>query len=100
MMRSATTDRLFAESLDFGGADMEPKDSCIGEDLLRSNVADFERHIIASALKRTGGNQSEAAKQLGTTKRILMYRIHKYGIDIHAFRPVDGKKSERKSPCE
>ena len=32
------------------------------EDLLRSNVADFEKHIILSALKRTGGNQSEAAK--------------------------------------
>ncbi|MDD5168446.1 MAG: helix-turn-helix domain-containing protein [Syntrophales bacterium] len=74
---------------------MELKDFAIGEDLLRSNVADFEKHIIASALKRTGGNQSEAAKQLGTTKRILMYRIHKYGIDINAFRPADGRRNER-----
>jgi len=65
---------------------MQVKDSCTGEDLLRSNIADFEKHIIVSALKRTGGNQSEAAKQLGTTKRILTYRIHKYNIDIHAFR--------------
>ena len=65
---------------------MDAKDSYTDEDLLRSNVADFEKHIIASALKRTGGNQSEAAKQLGTTKRILTYRIQKYGIDINDFR--------------
>jgi transcriptional regulator with GAF, ATPase, and Fis domain len=73
---------------------MGAKDSYTDEDLLRSNVADFEKHIIASALKRTGGNQSEAAKQLGTTKRILTYRIRKYGIDINAFRPPDIKHGE------
>ena len=73
---------------------MEAKDSCTGEDLLRSHVADFEKHIIVSALRRTGGNQSAAAKQLGTTKRILMYRIHKYGIDIQAFRGTDSGKDE------
>lgn len=56
------------------------------EDLLRLNVEDFERHIIVSALKRTHGNQSEAAKQLGTTKRIIRYRIQKYRIDIGQFR--------------
>ena len=56
-----------------------------GEDLLRSNVADFERHIIVSALERAGGNQSEAARQLGTTRRVLMYRVRKYGIDIRLF---------------
>ena len=65
---------------------MATKDSFTENDLLRDNVADFEKHIITSALKRTGGNQSEAAKQLGTTKRILTYRIHKYGIDLNAFR--------------
>jgi len=65
---------------------MQVKDACPGEDLLKSNIADFEKHIIISALKRTGGNQSEAAKQLGTTKRMLTYRIHKYNIDIRVFR--------------
>lgn len=65
---------------------MQVKDDSAGEDLLKSNVADYEKHIIISALKRTGGNQSAAAKQLGTTKRILMYRIHKYNIDLDAFR--------------
>ena len=52
------------------------------EDLLRSTIADFEKQIILSALKQTHGNQSKAARRLGTTKRILAYRIRKYGIDI------------------
>jgi Nif-specific regulatory protein len=56
------------------------------DDLLRSTIADFERHIIISALEQTGGNQTKAARRLGTTKRILTYRIRKYGIDLGRFR--------------
>jgi len=73
---------------------MGMKDTYNDDDLLRSNVADFEKHIIVSALKRTGGNQSEAAKQLGTTKRILIYRIQKYGIDINQFRSPENRKND------
>lgn len=64
---------------------MEDRQSFTTEDLLKSNVSDFERHIIASALQRTGGNQTAAARQLGTTRRILRYRIRKYGIDVSQF---------------
>jgi transcriptional regulator with GAF, ATPase, and Fis domain len=71
---------------------MDMKDSGADEDLLRKNVAEFEKYIITSALRRTGGNGREAAKQLGTTHRILMYRIQKYGIDITAFRIANRKK--------
>jgi transcriptional regulator with GAF, ATPase, and Fis domain len=75
---------------------METNGSYEGEDLLRSNVADFEKHIISSALERTGGNQSEAARQLGTTRRIIMYRIRKYGIDVGQLcRLGSRKKSHR-----
>lgn len=56
------------------------------QDLLRINVENVERHIIISILKRTNGNQSAAAKQLGTTKRRLQYRVLKYNIDINQFR--------------
>ena len=65
---------------------MEDRHLFTTEDLLKSNVSDFERHIIVSALQRTSGNQTAAARQLGTTRRILMYRIRKYGIDISEFR--------------
>ncbi len=55
------------------------------DDLLKTTIADFERHIIVSALEQTGGNQSKAARRLGTTKRILRYRVRKYGIDPDRF---------------
>ena len=65
---------------------MEDRHSFTTEDLLKSYVSDAERHIIASALRRTSGNQVAAARQLGTTTRILRYRIRKYGIDVSQFR--------------
>jgi Nif-specific regulatory protein len=44
-----------------------------------------ERSLIIDALKETQGNQSKAAKLLGTTKRIMQYRIQKMGIDPRRF---------------
>ena len=58
------------------------QDKATDDDLLRSTITDFERHIIVSALEKTGGNQSKAAMRLGTTTRILAYRVRKYGIDL------------------
>ncbi len=55
------------------------------DDLLKNTIAEFEKQIIVSALKQTRGNQSKAARRLGTTKRILAYRIRKYGIDVGQF---------------
>ncbi len=55
------------------------------DDLLKSTIADFEKHIIISALEQTGGNQNKAAMRLGTTKRILSYRVRKYGINLGRF---------------
>jgi DNA-binding NtrC family response regulator len=68
----------------------------VDQDLLRENVADFERHIIVSALKRTHGNQSEAARQLGTTRKIFAGRVRKYKIDTREFLrgPMLEKKEE------
>jgi len=43
-------------------------------------VADVERSAIAAALEATGGNQTEAAKQLGVSRRTLIYRMEKYGF--------------------
>lgn len=55
------------------------------DDLLKNTIADFEKQIIISALRQTRGNQSKAARRLGTTKRILTYRIRKYRIDVGQF---------------
>ena len=53
---------------------------------LNTVVEAQERALILGALKETGGNQTRAAKLLGTTKRIIQYRIQKLGIDAHQFR--------------
>lgn len=49
-------------------------------------VHNYENELISNALKNTGGNQTEAARQLGITKRIIQYKIKKYGIDYKVFR--------------
>jgi len=45
-----------------------------------------ERSLIIDALKETRGNQSQAARMLGTTKRIIQYKIQKFGLDPRRFR--------------
>ncbi len=49
-------------------------------------VSNFEKDLIIDALKESGGNQSAAAKILGTTKRIIQYKIKKYNIDPSRFK--------------
>jgi Nif-specific regulatory protein len=66
---------------------MKPQRTAIHRDFLKSLAADYEKRMIFAALARTGGNQSQAAKLLGTTKRILTYKVHKYAIDTEQFRP-------------
>ncbi len=55
-------------------------------DKLGALVEAQERALIVDTLKETQGNQSQAAKLLGTTKRIMQYKIHKLGIDPARFR--------------
>ena len=63
---------------------------------LNTVVEAQERVLILGALKETGGNQTRAAKLLGTTKRIIQYRIQKLGIDARQFR---SKKSDAPRPA-
>ena len=54
----------------------------------KKRVAEFEKELILEALKETKGNQSKAAKLLGTTLRIINYKIQKYAIDPEEFKPL------------
>ncbi len=54
---------------------------------LSTVISAQERAMIIDALKETRGNQSQAARLLGTTKRVIQYKIHKLGIDPWKFRP-------------
>jgi two-component system response regulator AtoC len=47
---------------------------------LREQLEAFERNLITRALAATGGNQSEAARRLGTSRVTLIDKIKKYGI--------------------
>ncbi|HVZ33021.1 MAG TPA: helix-turn-helix domain-containing protein [Polyangiaceae bacterium] len=40
----------------------------------------YEREILIEAIKNAGGNQSQAARALGTTPRILGYRLRRHGL--------------------
>ncbi|VGO22392.1 helix-turn-helix domain-containing protein [Pontiella sulfatireligans] len=48
---------------------------------LENAVAEFERTLIVHALEKCEGIQTRAAKRLGTTRRILRYRMDKLGIE-------------------
>jgi len=53
---------------------------------LKVRVDAYERELVVEALKRTKGNQNRAAKILGTSQRIVNYKIRKYSIDTGQFR--------------
>jgi len=53
---------------------------------LTSLVNSYERSLITDALKDARGNQSQAARMLGTTKRIIQYKVEKYEIDTRRFK--------------
>ena len=53
---------------------------------LASLVGAYERSLIVDALKEVHGNQSKAARLLGTTKRIVQYKVEKLGIDVERFK--------------
>ncbi|HEX8791665.1 MAG TPA: sigma 54-interacting transcriptional regulator [Polyangiaceae bacterium] len=45
-----------------------------------ASAADDEKQRIIDALERCGGNQKEAAKVLGISRRTLVYRLDAYGL--------------------
>jgi Nif-specific regulatory protein len=64
------------------------------EGSLAAAVEQFERDIIADALKSTRGNRAKAARLLNTTERIIGYKIKKYGIDCSRFRSPAATRPE------
>jgi len=51
---------------------------------LADAVAILERHLIERALMRSDQVQSRAAEMLGTTRRILKYKMDQYGIETES----------------
>jgi Nif-specific regulatory protein len=61
---------------------------------LSSVVEAQERSLIVDTLEAAGGNQTKAAKMLGTTKRIIQYKITKLGINPKLFRKNNKNSAE------
>ena len=53
---------------------------------LADAVEAYEKDIVLDALKTTRGNRAKAARLLGTTERIINYKVRKYEIDSNRFR--------------
>ena len=57
--------------------------------LVRSSLSDaieqYEKDLIVDALKSARGNRARAARLLGTTERIMGYKVLKYGIEPRRF---------------
>lgn len=55
-------------------------------DLFKTKVSAYEKELIIDALKACQGNQAKAAQLLGTTTRVIQYKIVKLNIDFKKFR--------------
>ncbi len=53
---------------------------------LAEAVGAYEKDIVIDALKTTRGNRAKAARLLGTTERIINYKVRKYAINGDRFR--------------
>ncbi|MBN2038125.1 MAG: sigma 54-interacting transcriptional regulator [Chitinispirillaceae bacterium] len=82
----ATTDSIEGHDLPPTLQMKEIAEAGVRKDTFESQVAAYERERIVDALKDSRGNQTEAAKLLGTTKRIIQYKISKYNIDYTRYR--------------
>lgn len=52
----------------------------VGGGLMQQRLDEVERRNIQRALAETGGNRTHAAKQLGISRRALIYKVKKYGL--------------------
>ena len=52
----------------------------IAEGALKPRVDSFERSLIEDALRKSGGNQSEAARRLHINRATLSYKMKAYGL--------------------
>jgi two-component system, NtrC family, response regulator AtoC len=55
-------------------------DGASGSVDIRDHVATLERRAIEAALAACNGNQTEAARRLGISRRTLIYRMEKHGL--------------------
>lgn len=68
----------YQKGIPLGEAKREETD---GDDAETGDLADVNKKAIEEALVRNGHNRTRAARELGITRRALLRRIEKYGIN-------------------
>ena len=58
----------------------------VGQSSLSDAVGQYEKDLILDGLKSARGNRAKAARLLGTTERVLGYKVRKYAIEVSRFR--------------
>ena len=71
-------DAILPEHLPCAVLDAPPPASTL--DALRSEVRELEKQQIIAALDEHGGNQTEAAKALGISRRTLLHRLDEFNL--------------------
>jgi Nif-specific regulatory protein len=62
----------------------------VGTGSLKERVSLFERDVIVDALKRCNGNIAAAARDLGSTARIIKYKVNELRMDYRKYRTKKG----------
>jgi Nif-specific regulatory protein len=62
----------------------------IGTGSFKQRVSLFERDLIVDAIKRSNGSLAAAARDLGSTARIIRYKVGELGIDYRKYRTKKG----------
>ena len=70
--------RDFALSAGSGASHGEPLETPVAD--LDKAMADYERRLLAEAMRQAGGNASEAARRLGIKRPRLCYRLKLLGL--------------------
>lgn len=59
-------------------------------DLLSGTYLEIERRLLEHALRRSGGNKSEAARMLGLKRTTFLDKLRRHGLEQRAPRDVGG----------
>ncbi len=62
---------------------------------LKDRIQDLERAEIIKALKECDWVMARAARRLGITERIIVYKINKYGIRKKEVRCIEDNQEGR-----
>jgi transcriptional regulator with GAF, ATPase, and Fis domain len=73
-------DLAFPEAFNLEAGPAAETDAIPLSETLQQAVENLERRMIGDALLQSGTNQSQAARQLGLSERMLRYKLKKYGF--------------------